>query len=213
MRIATALRNGKFTVPELDKSVTTKDISIGGKINVRVYQPPIISESDPLPLAIYTHGGGWALGDLDDDDALCRFIAKAGPLVVVSVEYRLTPQCPFPAGLEDCIEAIRWATEHSGELNASPASLLTVGQSAGGNLAIAAALKCLENGISQPVGVVAIVPITCHPDYCPLKYAKDYTSYEENAYTPLTTATAMRSLFGKNLAGEKFYGRHRNGNG
>lgn len=187
----------------MDKSIKTKDITISSTAKVRVYQPPRTTDCGPLPLALYTHGGGWALGSLDDDDALCRFIARSGPAVVVSVDYRLAPQYPFPAGLEDCMEAVRWSIEHSEELYASPAKLLTVGQSAGGNLAIAITLKCLEHNIAQPVGVVAIVPITCHPDHCPTEYSKDYTSYVENAYTPLTSATTMRSLFGKNPAGRK----------
>ncbi|KAH8701518.1 Alpha/Beta hydrolase protein [Talaromyces proteolyticus] len=179
----------------LDRSVSTKDINISGTLSVRVYQPPRINESDSLPLALYAHGGGWAFGGLDDDDALCRFIARTGPMVVVSVKYRLAPEYPFPAALEDCIDTIRWVNQHSEELNANSASLVTVGQSAGGNLAIATALKCLENDIAHPIGVVAIVPITCHPDHCPRELARQYTSYEENAYTPMTAATTMRSLF------------------
>jgi versiconal hemiacetal acetate esterase len=191
------LENGKFTIPELDDTVATRDISITDKLKVRVYQPLDSTLTETLPLAIYTHGGGWALGDLQVDDALCRFISRSGPVVVLSVDYRLAPEYPFPSALEDCLEVVQWALQHAAEFNANSARFLTVGQSAGGNLAIATALKCLDIGITQLAGVVALVPITCHPDHCPEELVKQYTSYEENAYTPLTAAATMRSLYGK----------------
>jgi len=195
VKIAEALGNGKFVFPEVDKSVTAKDISVANKFNVRVYQPPRSIQSELLPLAVYAHGGGWALGDLEADDALCRFIAKSGPVVVVSVDYRLAPQYPYPTGLEDCLEGVRWALEHAAEFHARPDRLILAGQSAGGNLAIATALRCLDEDIKQLSGVVAIVPITCHPDHCPEEFAAEFTAYDENAYTPLTAAATMRGLY------------------
>ena len=76
-----------------------------GPIRVRLYDPGI---ARPAPCLIYLHGGGWVIGSLDSHDGVCRRLAQAGQLMVASVDYRLAPEHKFPAGLEDCIAAVRW---------------------------------------------------------------------------------------------------------
>ncbi len=102
-----------------------------GPIPVRVYRP---GEEGPLPLVVYVHGGGWMLGSIDSFDTVVRALANASGAIVASVGYRLAPEHPFPAGLEDCLCAVRWLHANAGDLGADPARMAIAGDSAGGNL-------------------------------------------------------------------------------
>ena len=93
--------------------------SAAGTIPARLYRP----EGDgPLPLVVYLHGGGWMLGSIESFDTVVRALANAAGAIVVSVGYRLAPEAPFPAGLEDAICAVRWLAANAAELGARPAS-------------------------------------------------------------------------------------------
>lgn len=94
-----------------------------------------------LPLLVYLHGGGWVMGDLEMHDATCRALASFVDCVVVSVDYRLAPEHPHPAALDDTLAAIGWARREAPALGADPARIAIGGSSAGGNLAAAAALR------------------------------------------------------------------------
>ena len=107
------------------------DAACGG-IPVRVYRP---AGETPLPVIAYLHGGGWMIGSIDSFDTVARALANASGAIVASVGYRLAPEDPFPAGLEDCLCAVRWLTAHAGELGGDAARMAIAGDSAGGNLA------------------------------------------------------------------------------
>ncbi|KAK9917447.1 hypothetical protein WJX75_004465 [Coccomyxa subellipsoidea] len=120
---------------------TVTDLEVPGEdgaIPVRVYRP---ESEDLLPIMVYIHGGGWCFGSVTSYDPLCRAIAKACDAVVVSVEYRLAPENPHPAGLNDCYTVTSWVSRHAKELGGDSSSLAVAGDSAGGNLAAAVALK------------------------------------------------------------------------
>ena len=113
---------------------SVEDVSVpggDGRLAARVYRP---DESGPLPTVVLFHGGGWVIGDLETHDNLARALARDSRAVVVSVDYRLAPEAPFPAAVEDALAATRWAAAHLDELGGSP-SLAVAGDSAGGNLA------------------------------------------------------------------------------
>lgn len=95
----------KLTFPAPDTSVDTEERDIGNGIVVRIYTPPTAPPKQ-LPVGLLIHGGGWAMGDLESDDAVCRRICKATSTTIVSTSYRLAPQNPYPAGLEDCVTAL-----------------------------------------------------------------------------------------------------------
>jgi acetyl esterase len=107
-----------------------RSLEAGGR-PARLYVPAQEGEA----LLVYIHGGGHVLGSLDSHDQTCRFLAREGRLRVLSVDYRLAPEHPFPAAVEDCLAAFEWAVENAGDLGADAARLAVGGDSAGGNLA------------------------------------------------------------------------------
>lgn len=115
--------------------VSIRDLAMpgpGGTLALRLYAP---EGETPGPGLVFLHGGGLVTGDLDTHDAMCRTLCDAGRMRVVSVAYRLAPEHPFPAGLDDALAAASWAEEHAGELGIDPARLAVGGESAGAGLA------------------------------------------------------------------------------
>jgi acetyl esterase/lipase len=114
-------------------------------IPVRIYWPPVAQHTD-LPIVVFYHGGGWALGDLDTHDPVARAHAVGAEAIVISVDYRLAPEHPFPAGVDDCWAALQWVGEHAAELGGDPNRIAVAGDSAGGNLAAVMAQLARDNG-------------------------------------------------------------------
>lgn len=114
------------------------------KVRVRVYRPG--GSASPLPLVVYMHGGGFVLGSLDMVHGGVAALALGVGAVVVSVGYRLAPEHPFPAGLDDCYSALVWAAAHAQELGADAARLGLAGVSAGATLALGLALRARDSG-------------------------------------------------------------------
>ncbi len=114
----------------------------------------------PQPLLVYFHGGGWVIGDIDTHDSICRFLAEHAGCRVLSVDYRLAPEHPFPQPVEDAIAAFAWAHEHAAELGADPSRLAVGGDSAGGNLATALCLHNRDAGKPQPAMQLLLYPVT-----------------------------------------------------
>lgn len=128
-----------------------------GALAARLYRP----QSDgPLPLMVYYHGGGWVLGDLETHDGFCRTLAVETPCVVLSVDYRLAPEDPYPAAPEDCYAALLWAAEHVVELGGRADQILVGGDSAGGNLAAVTALLARDRGGPTLAGQLLLYPVT-----------------------------------------------------
>jgi acetyl esterase len=125
---------------------------------VRVYRP---SSQRPLGTLVYFFGGGWTLGGIDTSDGVCRALANAAGCLVVTPGYRLAPEHPFPAAVNDCVAAVSWVVEHAEELGVDPGRIAVGGDSAGGNLAAVVALLAKERAL--PVAAQLLVyPNTCH---------------------------------------------------
>ncbi len=110
----------------------TRDIDAGG-VPARLYRP---NDQTDLGLLVFLHGGGWVIGSLDTHDNICRILANSSGHAVLSVDYRLAPEHPFPAALDDAVAATRWAHANATTLGCEPDRLAIGGDSAGANLAI-----------------------------------------------------------------------------
>ena len=130
-----------------------------GAIPVRIYRP---SGQTPLPVVVYLHGGGWVVGDLDTHDATTSALAARSGCVVVAVDYRLAPEFPFPAGLEDCYDALAFVATHSEELDVDSTRVAVAGDSAGGNLAAALCLLARDRGGPPIAFQLLVYPATDH---------------------------------------------------
>lgn len=108
-----------------------------GAITLRLYGP---EENAALPVMLYFHGGGYVKGGIEDSDAFCRRLARTSRHVVLSAAYRLAPEDPFPAALDDAYAVTMWACQHAVEVGGASGSVVVCGESAGGNLA---AVTCL----------------------------------------------------------------------
>src|SRR4051812_15732938 len=143
----------------------------GGPIALRIYTP---HGTGPFPLMVFFHGSGFVLCSLDTHDGMCRNLCAGAGCVVVSVDYRLAPEHKFPAGLDDCLHATRWAAVHAAELGADPARIAIAGDSAGGNMAAVVALRLRDEGGPGLCGQLLLYPVT---DY----HTPGTPSYKQNA--------------------------------
>ncbi len=123
--------------------------------NLRIYTP--ISK-EPLPVIIYYHGGGYVMGSIENSDVLCRKIANDLNAVIVSVNYRLSPEFPFPTALEDSYTAALWVNEHISELSENSKKIYVMGDSAGGGLATLVALRNKKHKDFDISGQILIYP-------------------------------------------------------
>lgn len=140
-----------------------REVSIplsGRTIAARLYIPERAGGSPPLTL--YYHGGGWVIGTLDTHDATCRALARASGSAILSVAYRLAPEQPYPAPVEDCYDALAWAVDNAGELGVDRDRLAVAGDSAGGNLSAAVAIMSRDRKGPALRHQCLIYPVTDH---------------------------------------------------
>jgi acetyl esterase/lipase len=156
-----------------------------GPIPVRVYWPPETGAGPP-PVVVFLHGGGWVVGDLDTYDGTARQHAVGAGALVVSVDYRLAPEHPFPAAVDDVWAATRWAAEHAAELGGDPRRLAIAGDSAGGNLAAVVALLARDAGGPAIRFQLLWYPATTWDTSLP--------SFTENADAPVLAVRAVGGL-------------------
>jgi acetyl esterase/lipase len=189
-------RSGQSTEPtSLVPGISSQDSAIpgpGSNLPVRIYTP---TGDGPFPLVVYFHGGGWVIADKDVYDGGARGLAKEANAVVVSVDYRRSPESKFPAAWDDALAAYRWVAENAQQLNGNPSRIALAGESAGGNLALATAIAVRDAGISQqPCHVLAVYPVT--------QTSLNTESYLENAIAkPLNRA--MVAWFVEKLTNSK----------
>lgn len=154
-----------------------------GPIPLRIYYPTGGMETD-WPVMIFYHGGGWVLGSLDGVDCFCRALCQEAQLLVFSVDYRLSPEHPFPTGLNDCWAATQWVAKQATLIGGDSRKLLVGGDSAGGNLAAAVALRVKEQASFKLAGQVLIYPVT--------DLTQSLPSYESFAEGYMLTLESMR---------------------
>ncbi len=153
---------------------STEDLVVpgaAGDLEARVYRP---EAEGPLPTIIFFHGGGFVIGDVETHDNQCRTVCRQVEAVVLSVGYRVAPEAPFPAPVEDCLAATRWAADHVAELGDDVERLVVAGDSAGGNLAAVVARLARDAGHPPLAAQLLVYPGVDFGD-------GDYASRTENA--------------------------------
>ena len=173
-----SIRSRNFVIPE----ETLPPVSLienetiirqEGDLPIRIYTP---DGEGPFPVFVYFHGGGFVYGNLDTHDAICRLICDKAKQLVVSVEYRLAPEHPFPAAPNDAYFAAKYISDHASKWGGDANRLTVGGDSAGGNLAAAVSLISKENGGPIISNLVMLYPVTDMR-----KEGKQrYPSYDEN---------------------------------
>jgi acetyl esterase len=171
---------------EID-SVGDRAVPAGsGTVAVRVYDHRR-GDLDAF-LVLYFHGGGWILGGLNTADGLCRALARDLGALVVSVDYPLAPEQPFPAAPDACFAAYQWALETAAGQGIAPGRIAVAGDSAGANLAAAVCLMARDRGLPQPAFQWLIYPATRFTD-------RALASMDENAKAPILTADDVDHFF------------------
>ncbi|MDJ0877329.1 MAG: alpha/beta hydrolase [Halieaceae bacterium] len=164
--------------------VEARDIAgPAGPIHTRIFHPEAPAGA-PAPVLLFFHGGGWVVGDVTSHDEVCRQLCAGSGCIVVSVDYRLAPEHPFPGGLEDCYAVTQWVADNAAELDGDGARLAVGGDSAGGNLAAAVCLLARERGGPAIGHQLLIYPVT-DSDF-------DRPSYIDNADGYLLTRGMMQ---------------------
>lgn len=175
--------------PEMlpDMRIEERTVGYGNltDIPVRIYWPPVDTHAD-LPVVVFYHGGGWSLGDLDTHDHVARAHAIGAEAVVVSVDYRLAPEHPFPAGVDDAWAALQWVGEHAAEFGGDPARIAVAGDSAGGNLSAVMALRARDAGGPPLVFQLLWYPVAVGDLSAP--------SFTENADAPLLNREVIEAF-------------------
>jgi acetyl esterase len=131
-------------VQEVNDAVISGGAAKEDKLTVRIYKP--FSSGTPLPAMVYFHGGGFVLYDIDDYDGFCRFLSIACNIIVVAVNYRRAPEFPFPRSHNDAAASVEWVFNNAAVLNIDSKLIMAGGDSAGGNLALHAAMTSYKKG-------------------------------------------------------------------
>ncbi len=150
-----------------------------GDIPIRIYRP---GGEAPHPALIFFHGGGFVTGDLQTHDKECRLLCEKAKCLVLAVDYRLAPEAPFPAAVEDAWAVVQWVAGHGADIGVDTTRLAVGGDSAGGNLAAVTALMARDAGILLKLQML-VYPAT--------DASKHYDSFDENKDGPLLTVEVI----------------------
>ena len=167
-----------FRAPRPER-LMVEDLDADGT-HVRIYRPP---GEAPKPGVIYFHGGGWVVGSCETHDDICAEIADQADVVVVMADYRLAPEHPHPAQLEDSLKVLDWMRSSGRAVGIDPAHIMAAGDSAGGQMSVGLALALREQGLAGLRGLALIYPVLGADTGTP--------SYIRNAHAPCLTKDEM----------------------
>lgn len=152
------MKENNIPMPAPKVDTMGKEIAVaGGNIHLRIYTPK--EKKDSYPVIVYYHGGGFVIANIDVYNASAQAMAEQVGAVVVSVAYRLAPEHKFPTAHDDAFAAYSWVVKNAASIKGDPKKIAVLGESAGGNLAVATAIKARDNGIMVPTHIVSVYPI------------------------------------------------------
>lgn len=169
---------------QLYPDIVVSDIhvpSTAGPVRCQIYRP---QTDEPLPMMLYAHGGGFTVGSSEDTAYITSRLASDNGMMVVSVNYRLAPEWPFPAGLDDCAAVFAWLRQNGREVGGDSSWIAVGGDSAGGNMAAALPIKIRDEGGSPPEAAVLMCPITSF-------FVEEHESFERLAPLGIIYDTAF----------------------
>ena len=177
--------------PHAGLSISNSRFADMGNLRLRYYTPEQATKPSNLPVIAYFRGGGWVIADLDTYDATPSALARKANAIVVSIDYPMAPEKKFPAAHEEAIEAYKYILKNAKGWGGDPARIAMVGESAGGNLAIATTIAAREQKLTPPVAVVSVYPIATT--------AMDTPSKKEDAAAKPLNTPMMAWFFDKVL--------------
>ena len=163
VEVVAAAAAGSAAAPVSSRNCACRTAAIdgpAGPINIRIYWPP--TDHGTPPVLLFFHGGGFVVGDLDTHDGTCRQHAVGASAVVVSVEYRLAPEHPYPAAVDDAWAATQWVAEHGSEIGADADRLAVAGDSAGGNISAVIAQRARDVDSRRAANPVPAAVVSRH---------------------------------------------------
>ncbi len=185
--------------PEMLPDMRIEELIVGygdlTDVPVRIYWPPVETH-EGLPVVVFYHGGGFCLGDLDTHESVARAHAVGAEAIVVSVDYRLAPEHPFPAAIDDAWAALRWVAAHAADLGGDPSRIAVAGDSAGGNLAAVMALRARDAGGPPLVFQLLWYPVAVGDLSAP--------SFAENADAPFLNGDVIAAFLAWYVPGLDF---------
>ena len=129
----------------------------GGEVLARIYKP---NTDANLPVIVYFHGGGWVIANLDVYESSCRALCNAAEAIVVSVNYRMSPEAKFPAAINDAYDSTQWIIQNAANIGGDPNRVAIAGESAGGNMATVTCLQAKDQGGAMPIAQLLVYPVT-----------------------------------------------------
>jgi len=185
---------GRLVFGRSSRAVTTEDITIGTGSRLHVHRPAAAPDG-PLPVVVNFHGGGWCLGTPEQSAWLASHVAARVGAIVVSPTYRLAPEHPYPAAVDDAWAVLQWVTANAASLGGDPARIAVMGDSAGGNLAAVTALMARDAGAPALRAQVLVYPA--------VEMYERYPSEDAHADAPVLTSVGMRR-FGHHYLGAAY---------
>lgn len=186
-----------FVLPEWlgkPRADVTRSKASAGNIPLRIYTP---EGGRPMPALIFFHGGGFVLGSLDEFEPFCTFLAADAGCIVVSVDYRLAPESPFPAALDDAWAATQWVAAHALSFGGDPARVAVAGDSSGGNLAAVVSMLARDHGSPKLTHQTLICPWV---DLSPAsEHTESFACFGEGLWLSTTGINWYRSHYLRNL--------------
>ena len=174
-RMVRALES-RTSIPGLPNQVEMREMEIAPGLLARLYIPT--RADGPLPMLVYLHGGGWVAGSVATHDPFCRLLSGAAEVIIASIEYRMAPEHPYPAAVDDTLTAVQWAHQHAGEWGGDVNRLALGGDSAGANLAAVAANRLCATAGKHPLrALLLLYPVTDSPQAGHPSYIENATGY------------------------------------